>query len=689
MHKYYFMKLFKIYTPVLAIAVFASCNTMDTRLGADSTVENISQFIDLSAMDTSTHPGDDFFRYANGAWYDTVTIPSDKSGVGAFEKLRDNSTIRMKSILEGISTDAKDSTERLVAGFYRSGMDTATIEKLGYEPLKPLLNRLDSIKDVKQLMEFVAAESKRFNNSVIGFYVAPDDKNSAMNVAQFYQTGLGLPDRDYYFKNDSATQKIQNAYKEYLKNAFELTGNLAADAEKNADLVYNLEKKLAESHRTRVEMRDPIKNYNKFTVADLDKKYPQIAWSQMLTNLGAQNVDSVIVGQPDYYTKLNQLLQTVSIEEWKAYLRAHSIDNYASVLSSPFVNAQFNYNKTLTGLSENKPRWERLSVMTDDYLGEALGKLYVDKYFNQDAKNRMMVLVANLGQAFSTRINNLDWMSDSTKQTAQQKLSAIINKIGFPDKWRNYSAVKITKGDFFGNVISAAENEYNFNLSQLGKPVDKTLWHMSPPTVNAYYNPSVNEIVFPAGILQFPFFDPHADDAINYGGIGMVIGHEITHGFDDQGSQYDKDGNLKNWWTAQDREKFQTKVEQIQKQYDEFTVLDSLHVNGKLTTGENIADFGGVAIAYDAFQLTEQAKDTTKKIDGFTPNQRFFLSIAQIWRSKYKDEILRQRINTGPHSPAQWRVLGPLMNFTPFYQAFNVQPGNKMYKPENERIKIW
>ena len=683
------MQLFKIYLPILAATVFASCNTADTRLGADSTLENISHFIDLSAMDTSVHPGDDFFRFTNGAWYDTATIPGDKLGVGAFEKLRNISTKRMKSILDGIDEEATDSTESLIAGFYHSGMDTITIEKLGYEPLKPLMSRIDSIKDVQQLMQFVASESKRFNNSVIGFYVAPDDKNSAMNVAQFYQTGLGLPDRDYYFKNDSATQKIQNAYREYLKTVFELTGNLASDAKKNANLVYNLEKKLAESHRTRVEMRDPIKNYNKFTVAELDKKHPNIGWSVLLKNMGAQNVDSVLVGQPDYYAKLNQLLQTTSIEEWKAYLRAHTVDNYASVLSSPFVNAQFNYNKTLTGLSENKPRWERLSKMTDDYLGEALGKLYVDKYFNQEAKNRMMVLVANLGQAFSARINKLDWMSDSTKQTAQEKLSAIINKIGFPDKWRNYSNVKITKGDFFGNVISVAENEYNFNLSQLGKPVDKTLWHMSPPTVNAYYNPSVNEIVFPAGILQFPFFDPNADDAINYGGIGMVIGHEMTHGFDDQGSQYDKDGNLKNWWTAQDREKFQVKVEQIQKLYDGFTVLDSLPVNGKLTTGENIADFGGIAIAYDAFQLTEQAKDSTKKIDGFTPNQRFFLSVAQIWRSKYKDETVRQRINTDPHSPAQWRVLGPLMNFSPFYQAFNVQPGNKMYKPENERIKIW
>lgn len=674
----------------IAAATYAtSCNTTDLSSDKDSTLEKITHFIDLTAMDTSIHAGDDFFMYTNGAWIDTATIPADKSGVGAFEKLRDNSTKRMKSILDGISEDAQDSTERLIAGFYHSGMDTAAIEKLGYEPLKPLLNKIDSIKDAKGIMQYVADQSRQLNNSVVGFYVAPDDKNSTMNVAQFYQTGLGLTDRDYYFKTDSATLKIQDAYKNYLKEIFQLTGNLSADADKSATIVYNIEKRLAEKHRTRVDLRDPVKNYNKFMVADLDKKHPNIAWSALLSNLGAQNIDSVIIGQPDYYTQLNQLLQTLSVEEWKTYLRAHTIDNYAQVVSSPFVNAQFNYSKTLTGLSENKPRWERLSKMTDDYLGEALGKLYVDKYFDQDAKNRMMVLVANLGQAFSERINKLDWMSDSTKETAQQKLSAIINKIGFPDKWRDYSSVKITKNDFFGNVVSAAENEYNFNLSQLGKPVDKTLWHMSPPTVNAYYNPSVNEIVFPAGILQFPFFDPQADDAVNYGGIGMVIGHEMTHGFDDQGAQYDKDGNLKNWWTAEDSKRFQEKVVQIQKLYDSFTVLDSLPVNGKLTTGENIADFGGVAIAYDAFQLTEQAKDSTQKIDGFTPNQRFFLSVAQIWRSKYKDEIVRQRVNTDPHSPAQWRVLGPLMNFTPFYQAFNVQPGNKMYKPENERIKIW
>lgn len=677
--------------PLAAVLFFTACNNVENSgTATDSTLQKQASFIDLSAMDTTVNPADDFFRFTNGRWMDSAVIPDDKIGIGAFEKLRDNTLERMKNILENIKTDSKDSTENLIAAFYTAGMDTATIEKLSYEPIKPLLASIDSIKDTPSLMKYVAAETKRMNKSIVGFYVGPDDKNSSMNIASFYQTGLGLPDRDYYFRTDSATQKIQEAYKNYLAEIFKLTGNLEADAKKNTEIVYNIEKQLAQQHRTRVELRDPQKNYNKFTVAELAGKHPNIAWKTLLADLGAANVDSVVIGQPAYYTKLNTLLQTVSIPEWKTYLKAKAVNRYANILSTPFVNAQFNYTKTLTGQKVLKPRWERISSMTDDYLGEALGKLYVNKYFNQDAKNRMLTLVDNLGKAFSARIDKLDWMSDSTKVTAKEKLGTIINKIGFPDKWRDYSAVKIRKDNFYTSLISAAENEYNYNLSHLGKPVDKTLWHMTPPTVNAYYNPSINEIVFPAGILQFPFFDPEADDAINYGGIGMVIGHEMTHGFDDQGSQFDKDGNLKNWWTAQDRQKFQTKVEQIQKMYDGFTVLDSsMHVNGKLTTGENIADFGGVAIAYDAFQLTEQAKDSAKKIDGFTPNQRFFLSLAQIWKSKYKDEVIRQRINTDPHSPAHWRVLGPLMNFDPFYTAFNVQPGNKMYLAPEKRIKIW
>ena len=452
--------------------------------------------------------------------------------------------------------------------------------------------------------------------------------------------------------------------------------------------VYSLEKDMAGSHKTNVQLRDPESTYHMIKLDALAKTDATFDWKSTLAGLG-MNTDSVNVQQPEFYTKLNNLLSATPIDTWKAYLRAHTISNYANALSSPFVQASFDfYNKALSGQSEMKPRWDRMVRATDGNLGEALGQLYVARYFTADAKKRMLDMVNNLEKAFEARINKLDWMSDSTKAIAKDKLHAFLKKIGYPDKWRDYSKVEIDKGKYFENRVSAAKNEYNYNINKLGKPVDKTEWGMTPPTINAYYNPSINEIVFPAGILQFPFFDPTADDAINYGGIGMVIGHEMTHGFDDQGSQYDKNGNLKNWWSAQDNEKFKAKTKQVVDLYNGFTVLDSLHVNGALTTGENIADIGGICIAYDAFKMTKQGQDTTK-IDGFTPDQRFFISFAQIWRSKEKPEYMRMLINVDPHSPPMYRVNGPLMNFAPFYTAFNVQPGDKMYVPEDKRIKIW
>jgi putative endopeptidase len=415
---------------------------------------------------------------------------------------------------------------------------------------------------------------------------------------------------------------------------------------------------------------------------------PVFGWSTFLANMNA-TTDSVNVSQPAYYTKLNALLKTTPINTWKAFYHFHVTDDAASFLSKAFVDAQFDYyNRAINGQQQIKPRWERIYAVTDSRLGEALGKLYVDRYFTETAKSRMMELVSNLQKAFESHIAGLDWMSAETKVKARDKLYAFIKKIGFPDKWRDYSKVTIDRGKYFENMISANKNDYEYQLSKLNKPVDKTEWGMTPPTINAYYNPTFNEIVFPAGILQFPFFDPEADDAINYGGIGMVIGHEMTHGFDDQGAQYDKDGNLKNWWATEDSVKFVAKSKSVIDLYNTFTVLDTLHINGSLTTGENMADIGGIAIAYDAFKLTKQGQDTTR-IDGFTPDQRFFISLAQIWRGKMKNEALRLRVNTDPHSPAEFRVNGPLQNFTPFYTAFNVQPGDKMYLPEDKRIKIW
>ncbi|MEO5996467.1 MAG: M13 family metallopeptidase [Chitinophagaceae bacterium] len=648
------------------------------------------EFLSLKDMDPAVKPGNDFYLYANGGWLKTAVIPPTESGVGAFLDIYNRTKAHLKEILDTVSKlkNPEGSIEQKVGDFYTSGLDSATIEKLGYDPIKPFLQKIDSIKDVKAVLQFVAEQTTIGRPLLIAQYIGADEKNSSMNIAVFGQGGLGLPDRDYYFKTDAATKNVVNAYQAYLSKLFQLTGDDPATAAKNVMNVYELEKKFAASHRTNVELRDPQSNYNKMAVADLDAKMPLIGWKQLLHYLSIET-DSVNVGQPAYYAAVNDQMKKTTLETWKTYLRAHLINNSANALSSDFVNASFDYyGKALRGQQQIKERWERIYRSTDANLGEALGQLYVKKYFTEDAKNRMLELVNNLQQAFETRINNLDWMTDSTKTKAKEKLHVFIKKIGFPDKWRDYSKVSIDKSRYYENLLSAGKNEYNFQVGKVGKPVDKTEWGMTPPTINAYYNPTFNEIVFPAGILQLPFFDLGADDAINYGGIGMVIGHEMTHGFDDQGAQYDKDGNLKNWWSPQDNEKFQAKGTLVANLYSTFIVLDSMKINGRLTLGENMADIGGIAIAYDAFKMTKQGKDTVK-IDGFTPDQRFFLSFAQEWKEKTKDESLRQQVNTDPHSTSKYRVLGPLMNFTPFYTAFNVVQGDKMWKPENERIKIW
>lgn len=671
-------------------AVLISASLCISSCSNDAGSKPTQEFLALSNMDAVVKPGDDFYLYANGGWLKTAEIPPTESSVGAFLDIYNRTKAHIKGILDSVSAakNPEGSLEQKVGDFYSSGLDSAAIEKLGYEPIKPFLQKIDSIKDANSVLQFVAEQSTLGKQLLIAQYVGADEKNSAVNIAAYGQAGLGLPDKDYYFKTDAATKKVVDAYHAYLTKLFQLTGNDSATAIKNANTVYDLEKQLASSHRSNVELRDPQSNYNKMAVSDLDKKMPLIHWKQLLHSLSVE-ADSVDIGQPAYYAQVNDLLKKVPIDTWKTYLRAHLIDNSANFLSHDFVNAAFEYyGKAQRGQQKIKERWERIYRVTDDNLGEALGQIYVKKYFTQDAKARMLELVNNLQQAFESRITKLDWMSDSTKGKAKEKLHTFIKKIGYPDKWRDYSKVTVDKNKYFENLISAGKNDYDFQVSKVGKPVDKTEWGMTPPTINAYYNPTFNEIVFPAGILQLPFFDLGADDAINYGGIGMVIGHEMTHGFDDQGAQYDKEGNLKNWWSAEDNEKFKAKGTLVADLYSSFEVLDSLKINGRLTLGENMADIGGIAIAYDAFKMTSQGKDTVK-IDGLTPDQRFFLSFGQGWKSKMKDELLRQQINTDPHSNAKYRVLGPLMNFTPFYTAFNVVQGNKMWRPENERIKIW
>lgn len=647
------------------------------------------KFIEITGVDPALNPGDNFYRYANGKWYDSVAIPASQSGVGAYMFMNYPQRMRLQGILDSVSRGqhSKGSIEQKVGDFYASGMDTMTINKRGYAPIKPTLSKIESISDLSSLMKFVANQVKVDNGSIMAFGIGADDKNSNMNIAHAYQTGLGLPDRDYYFKSDSSTVAIQQAYKTYLATLFQLTGSDAATAKKHAAVVYEIDKQLAESHRTRVERRDVIANYNKMAIKDLEKTQANIGWKDFLQHINAPT-DSIDIAQPPYYDKLNTLLKSIPIENWKLYLKANVIDEYASHLSKPFVDANFEFYKVISGQAVQKSRGEIMASAVDNYLGEALGQLYVKKYFPEEAKKRMLDLVKNVQKAYAVRIDNLEWMSDSTKIKAKEKLFAMSLKIGYPDKWKDYNGVTVGRDTYFENIVSAAAASYTREMAKLNKPVDKTEWYTTPSTVTAYNNPSANEIVFPAGILQPPYFDNEADDALNYGGIGMVIGHEITHTFDDQGAQYDKDGNVKNWWTKDDYSQFKSRIQQVIDQYSTFKVLDSVSVNGDMTVGENTADIAGIAVAYDAFKMTPQGQGDTK-VGNFTPDQRFFLSIARIWKVKMKDEFLRLWINSNSHSPPIWRVNGPLRNTTPFYKAFDVKEGDKMFLPEEERITIW
>jgi len=682
---YFFMNRYLYFFCIsLGILVFTACKHSEQGQVSDK------KFLDLASIDSSVKPADNFYLYVNGKWISKTNIPASQSGVGGFTDLYYQTQDVLHHLLDSLSkaNPAPGSIEQKVGDFYASGMDSTTIDKRGYDPLKPYLEKISAIRNPAGIMQYTADLEKQQLNNLFAMHIGPDEKNSKMNIVVFSQGGLGLPDRDYYFKKDSGNLAVVKAYQTYISKLFRLMGDDSLKAAKKTMQVYNLEKQMAESHKTNVQLRDPQSNYHKLSVASLDKQMPVFAWKSTLNSMGVVT-DSVNLMQPAYYSRLNDLLKTADLDTWKAYLQFHTADANVSALSSDFYNANFDYNgKALGGQQEMKPRWDRIISSVDGNLGEALGQIYVSLYFSKEAKARMLELVNNLQIAFEARINKLDWMSDSTKAKAKDKLHAFTKKIGYPDKWRDYSKVNIDRTKFFENRISCHENEYQMQLAKVGKTVDKTEWDITAPTINAYYNPNFNEIVFPAGILQPPFFDPLADDAVNYGGIGMVIGHEMTHGFDDQGAQYDKDGNLKNWWAKGDSVKFVSYTKAVNREYDGFIAIDTFHVNGALTTGENIADIGGLAIAYDAFKLTKQGQDTVR-IDGLTPDQRFFMSLATVWRSKYKDEYSRMLVNLDPHAPDRYRVIGTLENFKPFYITYNVQQGDKMYQPDTARIKIW
>ena len=661
------------------------------------------KFIDPANMDLSVKPGDNFYLYANGAWLKKTPIPQSKTSWGSYNVLIEESSQALKNLLEEAATDpgknAADSDTKYagktdlmkrVGDYYASAMDSAAIEKLGYTPIQPYLNGITALSSKAQVLKQVNyLRSQSITSPLYRIGVGQDAKDVTKYIISIGQGGTTLPDRDYYLKNDARSQKIRTDYIAYITKLFTLTGESTVKAMANAVTVMQLETAMAQAQMSRVEMRDPAKLYNKFTVDALSAKTPNLNWATILTELGyREKQENVIVSNPKYIMFIDSLLNKVSLDDWKVYLKWGVLKNAAPYLSSEFVEANFTFNQSLSGQKVQTPRWQRMSGLIDNQLGDLLGQLYVDKYFNQAAKARMLELVNNLQTTFNNRIKNLDWMSEETKQRALGKLNTFVKKIGFPDKWKNYEGIIIKRNDFYGNLQRCNQWQYNDNINRLGKPVDKTEWGMTPATVNAYYSPLKNEIVFPAGILHFPFFDFEADDAINYGGIGAVIGHEMTHGFDDQGRQYDADGNLKDWWTKADADEFKKRADEVVQQYNSYTVLDTLHVNGKLTLGENLADLGGLSIAYEAFKKTKQGQ-SNEKTDGFTPDQRFFLSWAQVWRIKALPEAAAQQIVVDNHSPGMHRGNGPLTNMEAFYKAFDVKFGDKMYKAPELRTKIW
>ncbi|MDN3587720.1 M13 family metallopeptidase [Pedobacter aquatilis] len=677
----------KLILPAAALLILAACQNDKSHQANEGDQRTV--FFDTAGMDTTVKPGDNFFLYANGKWIKDTEIPKTETGWGSFYTLYNDNIKNLKGILEQAAKGnaAKGTAEQKVGDFYASGMDSVTIEKLGVEPIKPLLSKIDGIKNAKDLINFIADGYKNAEGDLLGFGVEPDDKNSTKNALVFSQTGLNLPERSYYLDQDEKAKKIRTQYLAYISKVFALAGD-SVNSKKYADDILKLETAIAQSHSTPVELRDPVKNYNKFAVADFQKQVPDIDFKTVLSKLGT-NTDTIIVRQPKYYKALASLIKTQPIEVWKEKLKFDALNNKAYALTQKFRDARFEFfDKTLAGRQSQKERWKSMVNNTDNNLGDLLGQLYAEQYFKPEAKKRMLELVNNLQKVYEDRIKKLDWMSAETKKKALEKLNAFVKKIGYTDKWKKYDDVEISKNTFFANLQSAEKNQYKEMIDKLGKPVDKSEWFMTPPTVNAYYNPAYNEIVFPAGILQFPFFAFNADDAINYGAIGAVIGHEMTHGFDDQGRQYDATGNLKEWWTKEDAAKFKTKADKVGAFYSNFALLDNQHVNGSLTMGENLADLGGLNIAYDAFKLTKQGKENDK-IDGFTPDQRFFLSFAQVWRIKNRDETMRVRLKTDPHSPEMFRVNGPVYNMEAFYKAFNVPATAKMYIAPENRLGVW
>jgi putative endopeptidase len=659
--------------------------------GENGVTGGLKSGVDRSTFDTAVKPGENFFQYVNGTWIKNNPIPPEYSRWGAFPKLRDDNLDLLRGILEELTKHAGplDGDRQKLRDLYLTAMDEAKLEQQGASPLAGDLERIAKVNSPDELIAEIGRLRTEGAGALFTFYVSQDEKQSDRYAAHLRQGGLGLPERDYYLGATDDSKRIRAQYREHVAKMLTLLGDSPDAASKGADAVLTIETRLAEASRAPVALRDREANYNKKTLGELATLTPNVSWPLYLTTIEVGGVSEVIVGQPEFFARVNEMLPSVSLDDWRTYLRWHLVHAKAPYLSSKFENENFHfYSEVMRGVKQMQPRWKRAIAAVDTQLGEALGRLYVEKHFTPAAKKRMDELVKNLMVAYQERIASRDWMGDDTKKQAMAKLATVMTKIGYPDKWRDYSALEIKDDSFVQNVTRAQAFEARYRLSKLGKPVDRTEWHMTPPTVNAYYNPTMNEIVFPAGILQPPFFDLSADDAVNYGGIGAVIGHEISHGFDDQGSRSDAEGNLKNWWTAEDRARFTAKTDKLAKQYDACVAVDDLHVNGRLTLGENIADLGGVAIAYAAYQKSLAGKPAPV-IDGFTGPQRFFIGFAQVWRGSIRDADQRLLLRTDPHSPGQFRTLVPLSNIQAFYDAFDVKPGNAMHRAPEDRVEVW
>lgn len=672
----------------LALGVVACSEAPSTGTGVTSEQQQLRSGIELHNLDTTVRPQDNFFRYVNGQWLERTEIPSDRARWGSFDELREQAEAHVLEIVLAAAANPGEtgSNRQKIGDLYRSYMDEARIEALGMQPLQPHIERIQAVQSHAELAAFWGANQRYRAGLPISLGVGQDQMNAQQHIASISQSGLGLPDREYYLANDERNQQLRNQYRDFIQNLWAAAG--WDNAEQAADTVLAIESALAAAQWSRIQNRDRVASYNKMTIAELTAMAPEFAWQTLIHEAG-MDVNEIVVRQPDYLQAFAALQAETPVADWRTYLQFHALRSNAGILSSEFANLSFDfYGRILQGLEEDRSRERRAVSTVESVLGFMVGQKYVEAHFQPEAKERMAEMVDNILVAFGEAIDDLEWMTAETKEEAHAKLATFTTKIGYPDKWRDYDCLTIASDDLFGNLQRSAECEYDRMLARLGAEVDPYDWGMTPQTVNAYYRSTMNEIVFPAAILQPPFFDVNADDAVNYGAIGAVIGHEITHGFDDQGRRSDGLGNLRDWWSPVDEAQFRERAQLMIDQFNAFNPIDDLYLQGALSLGENIADLGGLNVALRGYR-NSLAGEPGPLIDGYTAEQRFFMGWGQIWRIKFRDEALRRQVIVGPHSPGKYRVLAPLSNMPEFYEAFDVQPGDPMYRDDSVRVKIW